>query len=108
VCLALPDVVEAWAWNHPAFRVGKKTFCVFEMVKRRPSVGFRVTPAEAKRFVRRRHFFATPYGRSVWISRWVDVRVDERAIARSIEHAYRLVAPGRRSSPVRASSADTH
>lgn len=95
ICLALPDTVESLAWNHPVFKVGKKTFCAFEMIKGRPSIAFRVPAGGAKRFERRRHFFVTPFGRSTWISRWVDVTVDPDSLAPHINASYRLVAPKR-------------
>ena len=98
ICLALPDAVEAFAWNHPVFKVGKKTFCAFEMLKGRPSIAFRVPPGGAQRFERRRHFFATPFGRNTWISRWVDVTVDPDSLAPYITASYRLVAPKRLTS----------
>jgi predicted DNA-binding protein (MmcQ/YjbR family) len=95
ICLALPDAVEGWSWNHPVFRVGTKSFCAFEVVKGRPSVAFRVTVASARQFARKPHFFATPFGRSVWISRWVDVAVDPESLGPHIAISYRLVAPKR-------------
>jgi len=95
ICLALPHAVEAWSWNHPVFRVGTKTFCAFELIKGRPSVAFRVPADHANRFLRKRHFFATPYGRDVWMSRWVDVAVDPKSLAPHIAASYGLVAPKR-------------
>jgi predicted DNA-binding protein (MmcQ/YjbR family) len=92
LCLALPETVETSSWGHPNFRAGTKTFCTCEIVGGRPSFAFRVAPAEAERASRRKHFFATPYGRGRWVSRWVDVAVDWDAIARLLEHSYRLVA----------------
>ena len=93
LCLALPEVTEKTAWGHPTFRAGKKVFCAFEMFGGRPSVAFRLTPADAARFARKRHFFATPYGRNVWVSRWVDVTVDSKLMATLIDRSYRQVAP---------------
>ena len=95
ICLALPDAVQKWSWNHPVFRVGTKSFCAFEVVKGRPSVAFRVTVSGARQFARKRHFFATPFGRGVWISRWVDVAVDPESLGPHIAISYRLVAPKR-------------
>jgi hypothetical protein len=57
VCLALPETTETSSWGRPNFRAGKKTFCAFELVARRPSIAFRVTAAEARRLTRQRHFF---------------------------------------------------
>jgi predicted DNA-binding protein (MmcQ/YjbR family) len=93
LCLALPETTETSAWGHPNFRAGKRTFCAFELFGGRPSVAFRVTAAEAERLARTRHFFLTPYGRGVWVSRWLDVRVDAESMATLIDRSYRQVAP---------------
>lgn len=92
LCLALPETKESSSWGHPTFRAGKKTFCAFECFGGRPSVAFRLSPADAKRVARKKHFFATPYGRGVWVSRWVDVTVDPKLMAILIERSYRQVA----------------
>jgi predicted DNA-binding protein (MmcQ/YjbR family) len=95
LCLALPETTETSAWGHPNFRAGKRIFCAFELFGGRPSVAFRVAAADAKRMARKRHFFATPYGRGVWVSRWLDVRVDARSLAAFIDRSYRQVAPAK-------------
>ena len=92
LCLALPEASEKLAWGHPTFRAGKKVFCAFEVFGGRPSIAFKLTTADATRFARKRHFFATPYGRGVWVSRWVDVPVDLKLFARLAERSYREVA----------------
>src|SRR2546426_7143635 len=81
LCLALPETQETSSWGHPNFRAGKKTFCAFELLRGRPSIALRLRPADAKTLAGKRHFFATPYGRGVWISRWVDVPVDSKVMA---------------------------
>jgi predicted DNA-binding protein (MmcQ/YjbR family) len=93
VCLALPEATERSAWGHPTFRAGTRTFCAFELFAGRPSIAFRVTPADAKRLRRQRHFFLTPYGRAVWVSRWLDVDGDAELLATLINRSYRQVAP---------------
>jgi predicted DNA-binding protein (MmcQ/YjbR family) len=95
VCLALPEATETSSWGHPNFRAGKRTFCAFELFAGRPSIAFRVTPAEAKQLRRKRHFFLTPYGRGVWVSRWLDVDSDPESLASLIDRSYRQVAPGK-------------
>lgn len=95
LCLALPEAAESSSWGHPTFRAGKKAFCAFEAFGARPSVAFRVTDAEARRLTRRKHFFATPYGRGGWVSRWVDVPGDRKLTAVLIDRSYRQVAPRR-------------
>ena len=81
--------------GHPSFHAGKRSFCTFELFGGRPSIAFRVTAAEAKRLARTRHFFLTPYGRGVWVSRWLDARADAKSIATLIDRSYRQVAPAR-------------
>jgi predicted DNA-binding protein (MmcQ/YjbR family) len=93
VCLALPETAETSSWGHPNFRAGKRTFCAFELFGGRPSIALRVAPAAAKQLARRRHFFLTPYGRGVWVSRWLDVGADAKSLAALIDRSYRQVAP---------------
>jgi predicted DNA-binding protein (MmcQ/YjbR family) len=95
LCLALPETMETSSWGHPNFRAGKKIFCAFEALGGRPSIAFRLTATEVKRLARQRHFFATPYGRGVWVSRWIDVPADPELMAALIDRSYRQVAPKR-------------
>lgn len=95
LCLALPETIETSSWGHPNFRAGKRIFCAFERFGGRPSIAFRVSAADAKRLARKRHFFSTPYGRGVWISRWLDVSADLKSLAALIDRSYREVAPKR-------------
>ena len=69
--LAFPEVSEVSSWDHPNVRAGKKTFCTFEMVSNRPSIAFRLSPADVDLVLRRKHVFVTPYGRGIWVSVWV-------------------------------------
>ena len=95
LCLALPETHESASWGHPNFRAGRKTFCAFEMIKGRPSITFRLSPGDVVRTLRRQSFFATPYGRGLWASRWVDDRVNWKLIAQLVEKSYRCVATKR-------------
>jgi predicted DNA-binding protein (MmcQ/YjbR family) len=95
VCLALPETEETSSWGHPNFRAGQRIFCAFELFADRPSIALRLTATDAKRFARKKHFFATPYGHGVWVSRWLDVAVDPELLAVLIDRAYRQVAPDR-------------
>jgi predicted DNA-binding protein (MmcQ/YjbR family) len=92
LCLAFPETVETASWGHPNFRAGKKTFCAFEMLSGRPSIAFRLSPRDVDRTLRRQHFFATPYGRGLWVSVWVDAAIDWTLIASLVDRSYRLVA----------------
>jgi predicted DNA-binding protein (MmcQ/YjbR family) len=91
LCLALPDTREIGSWGHPNFRVGTKTFCTLEVVKGRPSIALRVPLADVARLKRKPHFFATPYGRGVWISRWLDADVQWRELRALIARSHRYV-----------------
>ena len=92
LCLSFPETSETSSWSHPNFRAGKKTFATFERVQDRPSIAVRLDQADVVRLVRRDQFFATPYGRNVWVSTWADVQVDWRVIGDLLERSYRLVA----------------
>jgi predicted DNA-binding protein (MmcQ/YjbR family) len=90
MCLAFPRAVETSSWGHPNFRAGKKTFCAFEMIKGRPSIAIRVSPADYDLVLRRKQFFATPYGRGQWASVWVDGAVDWTLVERLLQRGHGL------------------
>jgi predicted DNA-binding protein (MmcQ/YjbR family) len=92
LCLSLPETSESASWGHPNFKAGKKVFVAFERVKARPSIAFRLDPDEVDRLLRRKQFFATPYGRGQWASLWADDRLDWRAVEALVERSYRVVA----------------
>lgn len=97
-CLALPETSEVGSWGHPNFRAGKRTFAAFEWIKGRPSIAFRLDPVDVDLLLRRRHFFATPYGRGRWVSLWADGPVNCRLVERLLRRSHRLVrAPKRRA-----------
>ena len=92
LCLALPETSEKLSWGHPNFQAGQKTFCTFEMIKGRPSIAFRLQPADLARWDGKKGFFAPPYGRGLWVSAWVDGPVNWKAVERLVEEGYRCVA----------------
>ena len=92
LCLALPETSEKSSWGHPNFRAGTKTFVAFERIKGRASIAFRLAPDEVARLLRRQEFFATPYGRDLWVSLWADRAIDWDAVKRLVERSYRVVA----------------
>jgi predicted DNA-binding protein (MmcQ/YjbR family) len=100
VCLALPDVTEKLAWGHPTFRVAKKTFVAFEMIKTRPTIAFRLPPARCQTLIADGRAFATPYGRNLWASVWVDESCDPRELRALVQASYRTIAPQRRRRAV--------
>ena len=92
LCLSLPETSETASWGHPNFKAGTKTFVAFERVKGRASVAFRLEPDDVERLLQRKQFFATPYGRGLWVSVWADSPVDWRAVQDLVERSYRVVA----------------
>jgi predicted DNA-binding protein (MmcQ/YjbR family) len=92
LCLAFPETTETTAFGHPNFVAGKKAFVTFERVEGRPSVAFRQAPGDVDILLGQPGFFATPYGRGVWVSRWVDSRLEWPHVVELVERAYRLVA----------------
>lgn len=92
LALDFPETSETAAWGHPNFRAGKRIFAAFEIVKGRPSIAFRLDPVDVDLLLRKKNFFATPYGQGRWVSVWVDGRVEWRLVARLLEQSYRTVA----------------
>jgi len=56
------------------------------------AIAFKLKPAQARRALRSQEFFATPYGRGVWVSVWVDGDIDWDTIGGLVETSYRNVA----------------
>ena len=92
LCAALPEISETSSWGHPNFRAGKKTFATFEYVKGRPSIALLLDESGVRSLLRRKEFFATPYGRGKWISLWADGPLDWKRVASLLERSYRSVA----------------
>ena len=98
ICLSFPEASEVQAWGHPTFRVRRKAFVAFEQFQQRPSIAFRVEPLDVERLLERNGFFATPYGRGLWVSVWVDRKVSAKQLEKLARDAYRLVAGKRLSA----------
>ena len=97
LCLALPETSEVAAWGHPNFRVGGKTFAVYEFYKGRPNIAVKTEPGLQGILVDDEKFFRTPYvGQHGWVSVWVDQPVVWRLVRDLVLASYRLVDPGRR------------
>jgi predicted DNA-binding protein (MmcQ/YjbR family) len=95
LCLALPETSEKVSWGHPNFHAGRKVFCAFELWKGRPSIAFRLSRPDAARAVRAQRCFATPYGRGLWVSLWIDGRVNWKTVESLVARSYRTVATRR-------------
>jgi len=99
----MPDVSEVEAWGHPNFRVGKKTFAVFEVYRGRPCIAVKAEDGLQQLLIDEVRFFRTPYiGNRGWISAWVDRDVDWTLLEDLVKRSYRLMAPMRpRKRPCR-------
>lgn len=104
LCLSFPEASEVSAWGHPVFRVRRKAFVAFEQVRERPSIAFRLDPLEVERLLERKSLFATPYGRGLWASLWVDRAVNEKLLEKLAKQSYRLMAGKRLSALLDAAS----
>ena len=92
LCLALPETAERGSFGHPNFVAGKKTFVTFEQFKGRPSIAFRLDLGDIEQLSGNPLFFATPYGRGLWLSLWIDTKFDWNVVKELVERSYRLVA----------------
>jgi predicted DNA-binding protein (MmcQ/YjbR family) len=93
LCLSLPGVSEVEAWGHPNFRVGKKTFAVFEFYRGRPCIAVKVADGLQQLLIDDVRFFRTPYiGNRGWVSAWVDRDVDWTLLKDLVKRSYRLMA----------------
>lgn len=95
MCLDFPDSIEVLAWGHPTFKAGRKMFCAFEIIRSRPSIAFRLPAQQAAAALKDDRCFASPYGRGLWVSVWVDGTVDWKQIAAFVDQSYRTVATKR-------------
>jgi len=103
LCGSLPGVSEVEAWGHPSFRVGKKTFAVFEFYRDRPCIAVKAADDLQELLIDEVRFFRTPYiGNRGWVSAWIDRVVDWALLKDLVKRSYRLHAP---KSPPKRSSA---
>ena len=94
LCLSLPGVSEVEAWGHPNFRVGKKTFAVFEFYRGRPCIAVKAPDGLQQLLIDEVRFFRTPYiGNRGWVSAWVDREVDWGLLQDLVKRSYGLIAP---------------
>jgi predicted DNA-binding protein (MmcQ/YjbR family) len=99
VCLSLAGAEEGIAWGHPSFRVGGRTFCTFEILKGRPTIAIKASPVDVKRLSALDDFVITPYGRGVYVSRWLDGGINWRQLEALVKRSYKITAkekPARR------------
>lgn len=71
--LSLPGTSEVPSWGHPNFRVGNKTFAVYELYRGRPCIAVKLPRPDGQVLLGDERFFVTPYiGKHGWVSLWVD------------------------------------
>ena len=95
LCLRFPESSEVVAWGHPTFKAGRKMFCAFEIIGGRPSIAFRLPSTEVTAALKNVRCFASPYGRGLWVSVWVDGATDWKQIEKFTDRSYRTVATKR-------------
>ena len=97
ICLALPETSEVKTWGHPTFRVGKRTFAVFEQYRGQWCICFKTEKQHKDLFLNDHRFFSTPYiGKHGWLSPRVEGAPDWTEVKELILESYRLVAPAKR------------
>jgi len=65
----LPDVTETVSWGHPTFKVGDKTFAVFEQYKGELGLALKVEKELQSVFLKDPRFYLTPYiGKQGWVT----------------------------------------
>jgi predicted DNA-binding protein (MmcQ/YjbR family) len=107
LCLAYPETSETSSWGHPNFKAGKKVFVAFEQIGGRPSIAFRLPPADVERLLTRQQFFVTPYGQAKWVSVWADGALDWKAVMDLVDRSYRVVALKRMIAAIEGGSRKT-
>jgi predicted DNA-binding protein (MmcQ/YjbR family) len=94
LCALLPETAEIDGFGDPTFRVGTKTFALFETVATHPTVCVKVAPADQAALVAREGFVAEPHtGHHGWTQIRADGPAEWDEIDRLVVASYRLVAP---------------
>ena len=94
ICLAMPAAEEVRTWDHPTFRVAKKTFAVLEEYKGVLSIAFKVGRRDQDLFLKDPRFYKTPYiGKFGWVSLRADGKLNWTEVKHLVRESYRLVAP---------------
>ena len=70
-------------------------FCAFEIIRGRPSIAFRLPASEVTAALKNVRCFASPYGRGVWVSVWVDGAINWKELAAFVDRSYRTIATKR-------------
>ncbi|MEQ1883191.1 MAG: MmcQ/YjbR family DNA-binding protein [Burkholderiales bacterium] len=94
ICLSFPEAYKTESFNHPCWRVAKKTFACFEVYNGEWVINFKASLIEQDDLVRSSSlYFIAPYtGRYGWVCRRI-IDVDWAQLRRQIAESYRLNAP---------------
>ena len=92
ICMALPDAEETVTFGHPTFRVGGKTFCVFDEYKGEKAIALTVGKEAQGVFLEDPRFYLTPYiGKHGWISLPAKGAINWKEVAELVKGSYGLV-----------------
>jgi predicted DNA-binding protein (MmcQ/YjbR family) len=94
LCLELSDVTETVSYGHPTWKVGKKTFAVFEQYKGDWCVAILAEPARQRRLVEADdRFYPTPYiGGQGWVSFKLQGRIPWGKLGTLLREAHLLAS----------------
>ena len=93
LCLSLPGTSEVASWGHPNFKVGGRTFAVYEVYKGRPAIAVKTEPGLQEMLIDDERIYRTPYvGHRGWVSIWIDRPVAWKSIRDLVMASYRSLA----------------
>jgi predicted DNA-binding protein (MmcQ/YjbR family) len=103
LCFDLPGTIETTSWGHPNFRASNRTYLTLEMHDGRPSVAFRLPADQVKALCEEATCFPTPYGKGLWVSTYVDRRLNWSGIKYLVAQSHRQAiadhTPKKRRTP---------
>ena len=94
ICSRLPDTVETVSFGHPTFKIGGKTFAVFEQYKGEFGLAMKVEKELQHVFLKDQRFYSTPYiGKRGWVTlRMEGSPVDWGEVRELLRGSHRLIA----------------
>jgi hypothetical protein len=107
ICLSLPETNEHYEGSvgSPSFKVRGKIFAMRHLMNERPSLWYKAAEGAQGMLVNAepKRFFVPPYvGRYGWIGLWLDTDTDWDEVKGFVEDSYRLTAPKRLWSQIKA------
>ena len=97
ICSQFADVDETVSFGHPTFKVGGKTFAVFELYKGELGLALKVEKNLQDVFLKDPRFYLTPYiGKQGWVTfRMTTTPLSWKEIGQMLRGSYLLVADHR-------------